>query len=117
MSTRDAIRKATIGQKKNFKSEVVEFNGVEVEIRQPSHKRRRELLKKARDKDGNVDPLDFLVWATIENVFVPDSDETVFEPADYDQLIEQPTGGFLDKLGEKAIEIFNPTDGEDSNNG
>lgn len=115
MSTRDAIRKATIGAKKNFKSEVVEFSGVEVEIRQPSHKRRRELLKKARDKNGDVDPLDFLVWATIENVFVPGTDETVFEEGDYDQLIEQPTGGFLDVLGEKAIEIFNPTEGEDSN--
>ena len=108
MSDRDAIRKATLGAKKNFKTEVVAFNGVEVEIRQPSHKARKNLIKKVRDDQGNVDPFDFVVWATIENVYVPGTDEKVFDPEDYDMLMEQPTGSFLDEFGEKAVEIFNP---------
>lgn len=105
---RDAILTATIGAKKVFRKEVVEFNGVKVEIRQPSNKSRRELLKRVRDKDGTIDPLEFLVWSVIENTYVPDTEEKVFEPGHYDALMEQPVGGFLDKFGEVAAEVFTP---------
>lgn len=106
-SIRDQIRAATVGAKPEFKSEVVEYAGIEVEIRQPSQKDRKELMKKCQDKDGRLDPLEFTVWAVIRNTFVPGTNERVFESGDYDKMIEMPAGGFIDQFGEKAMDLFN----------
>lgn len=117
-SARDAIREATVGSQPNFKSETVEYNGVEVEIRQPSYKDRKNLVNKCRDKDGNLDTLDFTVWAVIYNTFVPGTNDRVFEKGDYEKLVEFPAGGFLDQFGEKAAELLNtegkPTESSNS---
>lgn len=107
-SIRDQIRAATIGAKSEFKTELVDWNGVEVEIRQPTHKSRKELFNKCKDKDGNLDATEFLVWSVIRNTYIPKTNETVFEAADYDALVEKPAGGFLDKFGEVAVRLFNP---------
>lgn len=106
MTTRKQTRDALLGAKEEFKAEVVEFNGVKVEIRQPSYKARREIMKRARDGD-NIDPFEFLVWAVIENTYVESGDEKVFEDTDYEALVSRPVGGFIDKFGEKASELMN----------
>lgn len=111
-SLRDQIRAATVGSKTHFASKNVTWEGFEVEIRQPSYKSRKDLYKKCRDGEGNVDPTEFLVWSVIENTFVPGTDEKVFEKADYEGLISKPAGGFIDEFGAVAIEMFNPDKGK-----
>lgn len=108
MSIREKIRSKTLGADKHFRSEIVKWDDIEVELRQPSNKARRNLLQKAKDESGNIDPLEFLVWATIEGTFVPGTNEKVFDDGDYDALMEQPVGSFLDVFGEKAVEVFTP---------
>ena len=110
MSLRDQIRTATLGSGAKFKSEVVEYNGIEVEIRQPSVKVRTELFNKCMDENGRVKMTEFLVWAMIYNTFVPNTEELVFEEEDYDSLMARPAGGFLDKFGNKASELLNVED-------
>lgn len=109
MSTdaRNKIRAATIGAKKNFRSEVVEYNGVEVEIRQPTVRARKTLYNECRDKDGNVDPMEFLVWCVVHCTYVPGTDDLVFEVGDHEAMLDQPAGSFVDQFGEKASELFN----------
>ena len=107
MSVRDAIRKATLGTTAKFKSEKVKFNGVEVEIRQPSVKGRKELFHRCMDEAGRVDTMEFLTWGVIYNTYVPGTDELVFEDSDYDALVSRPSGGFLDKFGEVAARLMN----------
>lgn len=104
--SRDSIRKALLGSKSEFKKEVVKFNGVKVEIRQPSMKARRDIMKRATNEKG-VDVLEFIVWSVIENTYVENTEEKVFESADYDALMEKPTGGFIDKFGEVASKLMN----------
>lgn len=107
MSQRDAIRAATLGQNVPFKKEVVNYNGVDVEIRQPSHKSRRELFKKCTDESGKVDMLAFLAYAVILNTYVPGTEETVFEESDFEVMVAKPAGGFLDKYGSVAASLLN----------
>lgn len=107
MSTRDEIRSATLGQKKSFQSKTVESNGVKAEVRQPTVKRRKEILNAVTDESGNVDGGDLVVWAAIHCTFEPDSDEKVFSEEDFDAFMEQPTGSFVDDFGQAALELMN----------
>ena len=111
-SIRDQIRSATIGEKSEFKSKIVKYNGVEVEIRQPSVKSRKDIMAKAMTDNGTVDFAEFLTFAVLFNTYVPDTNELVFEDTDYDALMAKPTGGFLDKFGSDAAELMNVEDGE-----
>jgi hypothetical protein len=106
MSTRKEIRDALMGAKSEFKKEVVKFNGVEVEIRQPTVKSRKEIMERAT-KNGEISTFEFLVWAVIESTFVKGTDEKVFEYEDYDSLVSKPVGGFMDKFGEIASNLMN----------
>lgn len=107
MSTRKSIRDALLGKAPEFKKEVAEYNGVKVEIRQPTMKSRREIMNRAQDEKGKTDLFEFLVWAVIENTYVEGSDEKVFEDTDYESLMSRPAGGFMDKFGEVAASLMN----------
>jgi len=107
MSTRDNIRSKTLGKKKGFKSKEVEFDGVKAEVRQPSIKRRKEILRSVTDENGNIDGGDLVVWAAIYCTFEPGGDEPVFSEEDYDAFMEEPTGGFVDEFGQAALELMN----------
>lgn len=113
MSVRDQIRAATLGEKSEFRSEVVKYNGVEVEVRQPSVKARKELFKRCMDEAGRVDTMEFLTWSVIYNTYVPNSNELVFEDTDYDAMVEKPAGGFMDQFGEVAARVMNVEEDED----
>lgn len=114
MSTRDSIRNKTLGAKKGFKNKEVEFEGETVEIRQPSVKRRKEILNSVTDENGNVDGGDLVVWAAIYCTFEPGGNEPVFSEEDYDAFMEQPTGSFVDEFGQAALELMNVS-GEEKN--
>mgnify|MGYP003657580753 CR=1 FL=1 len=105
--TIDKLRAATIGAKKNFKSETIEYNGVKFEIRQPSIRARAELTKQCTGSNGAIDMFKFLVWLVIELTYVPNTDKKVFTAEDYDTLVEQATGGFVDAFSEVAASLVN----------
>lgn len=107
-SLRDQIRSKTVGSKNQFKTERVDVgDGIEVAVKQPSVGERQELFERIRDENGNVDQLALLSWAVIKLTYVPDSQERVFDDTDYDTILEKPTGGWVDRLGEKVLEVLN----------
>ena len=110
MSLRDTVRAATLSQDVKFKSKIVEYNGIEVEIRQPSVKSRDELFKKCVDEDGKVNTTTFLAYGVINNTFIPGTNELIYEDSDYDVMVSKPAGGFLDKFGAIASELLNVDD-------
>jgi len=114
-SLRDKIRSATVGAASQFKREEVKFGGIEVEIRQPSVKVRRELYSKCSDDSGKIDILDFMTWGVIYNTYVPGTNEHVFDSSDYDAMVEKPAGGFLDQFGEVVSRLMNVEDVEGKN--
>ena len=119
MSVRDELRKATLGTKVEFRKKVVNYNGMDFEIRQPSVKARSELFKRCTDDKGKVDLMNFLTWSVIFNTYVPDdakdadgnpspdAGKLVYEEGDYATLVEKPAGGFMDQFGEIASELMN----------
>lgn len=110
-TSRAALRKATLGTKKNFRKKIVEFNDEKFEIRQPSIRNRGELRKKCStiSETGGIefDMFEFLVWVVIQNTYVPGTNERVFSEEDYDALVDNPTGGFMDEFAEIATDLAN----------
>jgi hypothetical protein len=107
MSKRDALRAATVGAKKQFRTKIEVINGEEFEVRQLSVKDRMDVYNKAT-KNGVLDPLQFQIWAVISTVYVPGTNEKLYDETDYEGLVTQPTGGFLDQLSEAAVAMLNP---------
>ena len=105
MSKRDALRSLTVGKSKIFKKEIVTVDGAEIEVRQLSVGERKRVLNRS-SKNGEVDPLDFQIWAIISTCYVPGTEEKLFEDTDYNVLSEQPTGGFVDELSKKAVSML-----------
>lgn len=89
------------------KREMVEFNGVEVELLQPLVGDREKIVNKAMDADGKLSNSKFLVWATITLAVVPGTTERVFEEADFDTFWNMTSGGFPDKTGEVIGKLLN----------
>ncbi len=79
---------------------------VEVEVRQPSIRQRNQLYDKCRDKDGNLDTMEFVLQSLIEFVYDPESGEHIFEQTDRDALLAQPAGGFVDQFTGVAMELL-----------
>jgi hypothetical protein len=105
MSKRDAIRSKTVGSAKIFKKEIVTVDGEQIEVRQLSVGDRKKVLARS-SKNGEVDPLDFQIWAIISTCYVPETEEKLFEDTDYNVLSEQPTGGFVDELSKVAVSML-----------
>jgi starvation-inducible outer membrane lipoprotein len=105
MSQRDALRSKTVGAPKNFRSKVVTVDGDDFEVRQLSVRGRLDVYNRST-KNGILDPLQFQIWAVIATCYVPGTAEKVFDDTDYDLLVDQPTGSFVDKLSEAAIEML-----------
>ena len=102
------IRAKTVGAKKNFNRIELDFDGDKVYFRQPSRKEVREIQKFA-SKDGDFDFTTFQLYSVIK--LTEDADGTrVFSDEDFDSMINEPTGGWLDSFQEKALEVMSPTD-------
>jgi len=106
-SIRDQIRAATLGAKPQFKTKIVEYAGLEVEVKQPNLKDRRKLLEKARDEKGNFDVVLFTIWAVILNTYVPNTGEKVFSPEDAEAFMELNTGSFVETFSAAVSELMN----------
>lgn len=111
-TARDKIRAATLGNKGQFKTEVVEVNGVSVAVKQPSVGEREDMFA-AIDADAGSSAVDYakmfklMTWGVIKLTYVPDTNERVFDDADYDELMNQPTNDWVDQLGETVLEVLN----------
>lgn len=106
MSKRDVLRSKTVGGAKKFRSKIVTVDGEDIEVRQLSVRDRLDVYNRST-KNGVLDPLQFQIWSIIATCYVPDTREKLFDDADYDSLMEQPTGGFVDQLSEAAIDMLN----------
>lgn len=131
MSRRDAIRSATLGRQTQFRRKLITYyppkyekiiddkgqeiglehvgfeeEGIEVEVRQPTIKERNKLLAECRGDDGTLDEMEFILQCAIRFVYDPESGEAVYEEGDYDALVSQPAGDFVDQFGGEAIELL-----------
>jgi hypothetical protein len=104
---RDKIRTATLGAKKRYSSEIVDFNDVQIEVRQLSIADRNDYMTKALDATGkNADILKLQINSVIVSSYVPGTDEKVFEDTDYEVISKSIAGGYADVLWE-AIQRLN----------
>jgi len=107
-SVRDKIRAATVGSKKQYRKELVELEGAQVEVRQLSLLERRDYMSASLDKESNsVDLLKLQVNAIISSCYVPGTDEKVFEDTDEKAIGNSITGGYADTLWEAIQRLSN----------
>ena len=105
LSVRDKIRAKTVGAAKIFKSKIVYYEGIEVEVKEPSVDGWGEILQHAH-KDGEISIKEFLIWSVICCSYVPGTDERVFEVEDYDSLNGHPKSGFIGEFSDIANEMM-----------
>lgn len=109
-TAKQKIREATVGAKKRFSSENVEFNGVHIEVRQLSLADRRDYMTKAIDTQSKqVDMLKLQVYSIIASCYVPGTDEKIFDEVDYSAISNSVTGGYADILWESIQSLSNFT--------
>ncbi len=116
---RDEIRAATLGQPAQFKSEVIEIEGKQIEVRQPSVGDRHGIAEKSIKKNANdamVDLQEMRLQAIIHCCFVPGTGERIFDPSDYDALRSYPAGSWVDKIGDLAVKMLYIETGPQSKN-
>ena len=95
------IKAKLFSAKDKFKREVVEIDGIEFEIRQPSVGQRRRMMEAAKRKDGDTDQWVMISRSLIECVYMPNSNERMFDESDLIAFDQLPTGSWYDKLIEK----------------
>jgi hypothetical protein len=110
VSKRAELRALTVGAPKQFKTKLVQVGDAQFEVRQPSIKSRSDIFKAAKAWGGDKDKLDVAVLqveAVIRCTFEPGSTTLVFEEADRQSLLEQPSGSFVDELSAAALAMLN----------
>lgn len=106
---RDRLRAKTLGAGGKRQEEIIEIDGEKFVVRQPTVAQRSDILRKSKATTGDTERIDLAemqVWAVIHCVYTTEGDQ-VFEPADYEALRNQPTGGFVDTLGAAALRMMN----------
>lgn len=98
---RNAIRAQIFGSGKP-KTKVIEFFGAEVELRQPTTRRILELRKLDIDNPGRA-----AAEMIVNYVFVPGTDELVFETADVDNILDMPFGEDMSRMNGAITELTN----------
>jgi hypothetical protein len=91
-STRDSLRASILGTK-HVKSETVDFFGHQVEVRQPTLGKILELRRKAGEDEGA-----FAVQLLTEHVYVPGTDENIFDKADEAEIKQLPFGDDFNRV-------------------
>jgi hypothetical protein len=111
---RDKLRAKTVGSKKTFRSKIVEFDGVDFEIREPTVADAHEILRKGYP-DGKIEKGvlpntgELHVWALILCTYVPGTEEKVYEVGDLESLKAAPASSFVTTLGSAAYAYIAPT--------
>lgn len=83
-ATRAEIRGRIFSSKK-LNSEIVEFFGVRLELRQPT----LESIIEARSANSDRAAM---VGTLIKQAFIPETDELIFDDTDYEELVKLPFG-------------------------
>lgn len=109
---KDRIRAKTVGSAKIFKSKMVEFDGMDIEIREPSVRDWGKIMKSvmgmnSEDGSNKMEYDKYLIWSVIYCAFVPGSDEKIYEDTDYDSLANFPRSGFVGEFSEIAMDMMN----------
>ena len=112
MGLKNEIRKATVDAKVEFKKKTLDYKGNTVVFKQPTQKMRREIVDKAVDENGKVDPIMFNIWSVIYLTY-DEEDNPVFSAADEEGLAQQPSGGFVDTFAEYATSLMGNSQEED----
>ncbi len=102
-------RKNLLSTPKKFAETEFEVEGSKVLIRKPTIRERNELQQMAittEDGEAKFDGLAFRVHAIISCCIDPVTRKPVFERSDYQNLLEYPTGSWVDKLSEKLEEVL-----------
>lgn len=110
-------RNALLGAKKVFKEDIFEAEGVKVLVKQPTVKDRSDIGKMSVDidvetKEISFNQLAFQIYGIIRCALDPETKKPLFTEADFDSLVNFPTGSWVDDLGSKVSEILN-VDSED----
>lgn len=106
---KDKLRSLTVGSAKIFGEEIVEYQGEQFKIRQPSVAQRAQIMQAAKIATGDAEKIDLAkmqVWATICCTYTMEN-ESVFTFEDYDSLENQPCGGFVDEFAPIALKLMN----------
>lgn len=110
--TRAEMRAAIFNVAPSFASELVQVEGIEYLVRQPSVDERSIIYLRAGVTGGDVKQMNLAalqVWSVVSCTRVPVSEELVFEVADVPSLLARPAGGLVDKLAEVAMRLMNST--------
>lgn len=113
MSSRDQIRAATVGSVNDFKKEITEYNGVKIELREPTEKQRAAIIERCSktviengESKTKINSIELMIWSMICCSFIPDTNEVVFTAEDYETLMAKPASK-LDKIKKEALKVFN----------
>lgn len=98
--TRDDIRARILGTTHKPKSKVIEFFGVEIELRQPI----MDDILNVQSLEGE-ERMAGILGVLIRQAYVPGTDNKVFEAGDLDQLRTLPMGGDITKVVETLGEL------------
>lgn len=105
MSLKDDIRKITVGSKIEYKTKEFDYNGHKVVFKQPTQKTRRDIIEKSTNDNGNIDSVSLQVWSVIYLTYDEEGNK-VFSDADFDVFMQQPSGSFVDKFAEEAMDLL-----------
>ena len=116
LSFRENFLEAAQGK---FRKQLVTIDGIgEVEVREPSAKKRADIYKNATVVKGvgqntitETDPGKLAAYAVIFCIYDPATGKTAFGKADLDALLDLPSG-MLDKLAKPALEFMGADDEE-----
>jgi len=119
--SKSKLRELTIGKKPEFKKEIVEWEGQEFEIREPSVFVRGQIMNKSGMNVTNTDNPDInfsdaQIASVIYCTYVPETDERVFSEKDVPMLREQPSGSFVDEFSRVAMRLMNREPEEQAKN-
>lgn len=90
-----------------------------MEVREPSVKTRATILKRGGAQLGDPNKLELdsmSIECALHLVFVPGTEEHIFEEADRAVLLSLPVGSFLDDITEAALPLLNVDTGASEKN-
>lgn len=95
---RNKLRAVTLGAPAVRAGVTVEWAGERMELRRPTLAQQRAIDTASTDKKGRKDGMRALILALIQCVYVPGTDEPVFERGDVEALEAQSEDGFIGAL-------------------
>jgi len=101
----EAIRKATLGAKRELKSELVEVEDFDIEVRQLTFGQRSEVNSKVLDGEGNFDNGKYALNMLVACCFDAKSGKQIYEDTDIEALSNMPDSGFVDVLARTAMRM------------